>query len=186
MGELTRKNIAKVLLGITATYPTLTVKEGTVEAWYMNCHDIPAEVFGVAAKIALQEDKYSGLPPIGKIREIAINLMCGKLPTYGQAFERVMAEVRKSGAYKSKEALDKLEQEIPCIREIINQLGGFSALCQSNNIDVLRAHFQRLWEAMTKDIVRQSCLVGSQRAVHTALTGQTSLRKHNVIEGDTE
>lgn len=141
----------KVLAIIQTSYPNhyRNFDDGmlslSVQMWHKAFEDQPfAVVFGAVSKYILHK-KFP--PTIADIREEVVNMTNPAAMKSGEeAWEEVIAAVKKFGFYRQGEAMKTLGDTIQrAVRTI-----GYDNICKSENIGIERANFYKLYDALNK------------------------------------
>lgn len=143
---MTREEFKILVKGLKAVYaqPTFIPDQDAFNMWYALMGDLSYDVCAVAIKKYMLTNKFP--PTVAEIRELASNIVNGDPLTWGESWERALAAVRKYGSYNKAEALESLDTITrKCVESI-----GYMELCMSENIMVERAHFQKIFEVMSK------------------------------------
>lgn len=121
--------------------------EHVLNVWFDALKDLPSEAVQTAAKRFVLEDGERST--IAKIRRLAVEVIHGKLPGHGDAFEVVMKSVRRLGSYDSERAMATMP---PIVRTAVRQCGGFRVFCDSppDERNTLRAQFRMAFESIAK------------------------------------
>lgn len=143
---MTLAEVGKLLAFITAVYPNIDIKHGTVEAWHELLGDLDYRLAIAATKKALAESEIPALPAVGKIRSTALELQNGPGITAPEAWGLVLGIVRRHGYYGEAEALQALP---PDLSRIVSWMG-WAEICYSEKVDVVRAQFMRMYEVQEK------------------------------------
>lgn len=143
---MTREEFKILCKGMKAVYsqPTFLPDQDAFNMWYALMGDLPYEVCGMAIKKYMLTNKFP--PTVAELRELATNIVSGDPLTWGESWERALNAVRKYGSYNKMAALESLD---PLTRKCVDSIG-YMELCQSENIMVERAHFQRVFEVFQK------------------------------------
>ena len=140
---MTKKEFAQFGMILKAFYPKETIlpNDACMNAWYELLKDLDYNVACAGLRKWATTNKWS--PTIADIREMAVSVTQGEIPTWDVAWGNVMVAIRKFGYCRCEEAmasLDELTQE--CVRNI----GGFVNICMSENIEADRANFRMTYE----------------------------------------
>lgn len=139
---MTKAETAKLIAFITAVYPGIDIRDGTVEAWHALLGDLPWEVALAATKKVLAEQEIPCLPAVGKIRQAAAQISLPWLLAPAEAWALVNRAVQKYGYYRKQEALAALPEEVRQAVECI----GWESICHSEEPEIIRAQFLRAYE----------------------------------------
>ena len=115
-----------------------------MELWFRELQDIPFDVAEIALRKWVATNKWS--PSIADIREMTAGIVNGDPMSWGESWEKVMTAIRKFGSYNKGAALDSLD---PLTRKCVESMG-YMELCMSENIMADRAHYQRIFETLSK------------------------------------
>lgn len=102
--------------------------------------DIDDAMLKAAAKHHAASCKW--FPKVSELREAAFSLMETGQLTAGEAWEKVCNEIRRVGIYDAP----KLE---PQVKRAVDAMGGWRSLCESENNVADRAHFLKIFEAIS-------------------------------------
>lgn len=145
---MTEKEVAKLLAFITAVYPNIDIRQGTVEAWTELLGDLPYEVAIVGVKKVLAQQEYPTLPAVGKIRSACMDLTTPMLPSAMEAWAEVTRAIGLYGYYRQEEAMAYMS---PPVARVVRMLG-FRDICLSEEPEILRAQFRKAYETqVTRD-----------------------------------
>ena len=143
---MTRKEFATWAMALKTYYPRdqLLPNPPAMELWFKQLSDIPYKVAELALNKWVATQKWP--PTIADIREMAAGITHGESLTWGESWEQAMTAVRRFGSYNQRAALDSLD---PLTRKCVESIG-FMQLCISENIMVERAHYQKIFETLSK------------------------------------
>lgn len=143
---MTRDEFKVLVKGMKAIYsqPTFIPDQDAFNMWFALIGDLPYEVCNVSVQKYMLTNKFP--PTVADIRELASNVVNGDPLSWGEAWERALTAVRRYGSYNQAEALNSLD---PVTRKCVDSIG-YMTLCMSENIMVERAHFQKIFEVMSK------------------------------------
>lgn len=143
---MTKQEFANFAMALRTYYPKEQIlpNQQAMELWYRELKDIPFGVVEVALRKWVATNKWS--PSIADIREMTAGIVNGDPMTWGESWEKVMTAIRRFGSYNKSEALASLD---PLTRKCVENMG-FTELCMSENIMADRAHYQRIFETMSK------------------------------------
>jgi len=166
---LNKSEVAKLLAFVTALYPNIDVKRGTVEAWHEMVGDLPYNVVKNAMKKVLAEQHIPCLPAAGKIREAAAQITHPRVLSSAEAWGQVMAAVQKYGYYQAVEGMQALN---PVVRQTVKAFGGFTEICLTENIDATRAHFLKMYEQYAMRKIATAVMPDSVRQLTNRTAGR--------------
>lgn len=141
-----KKEFGVLAAAIRTYYPKEQIlpNQQALELWYRELQDIPFPVAEATLRQWVATSKWS--PTIADIREGAATVQHGSMKDWGEAWEEVLAAVRKYGLYNQGKALDSLE---PLTRTAAERTG-FRNICLSENIGMERANFRMIYESLTE------------------------------------
>lgn len=138
---------AMTLVGIAAAnFPALQDKDlgPTAELWYRMLADVPYELAERALLKVLATVKY--FPTIAEVREAVAELLEPDQLSPIEAWGLVLQAVRKYGWNRQEEALKSLPEPVARVVRML----GWQDICGSTEIDVVRAHFLKAYEAQMR------------------------------------
>lgn len=145
---MTVKEVARLLAFITAVYPNIDIRQGTVEAWTELLGDLPYDVALAGVKKVLSQQEYPALPAVGKIRFACLDLTTTMLPSAMEAWAEVTRAIGLYGYYRQEEAMAYMS---PMVVRVVRMLG-WRDICLSEEPEILRAQFRKAYEAhVTRD-----------------------------------
>jgi len=173
--------VAKLVGLAIANYPNMQDKEmrPTAKLWQMMLSDVSYEVGEKALAKVLTTARF--FPTIAEIREAIAEIEDEEFPNLsgGEAWARVMYILNDYGLCRYSEAEDfynaKSKLSIAELKTL-QAVGGFIALAESENIDVLRGQYMKIYENIAKR-EREDAMIPD---FIKALPGKGSLK---VIEG---
>jgi hypothetical protein len=143
---MTQAEVGKLLAFITAVYPNIDIRDGTVEAWHELLKDLDFKVALSATKKVVAESEIPALPAVGKICKAALDLQHGFSITAPEAWGMVLRAVHKHGFYGEAEAMKELPTDVA---QVVRWMG-WREICHSDAPDVVRAQFMRMYETQEK------------------------------------
>ena len=145
----------KLLLGLIVTaYPSsrIAADDRTVDLWFEMLADLPSDVAAAATKAMFATLKFP--PTIADIREAVARSVSdarGDI-TAGEAWDRVLRAVRRYGWNRPDEAKAALGERL---WGAIGMVGGWAHICESDEIEIISAQFERRYEAQHAQEQRQ-------------------------------
>ncbi|RQD78315.1 MAG: hypothetical protein D5R97_00550 [Candidatus Syntrophonatronum acetioxidans] len=133
---------ARLLAFITALYPGIDIKEGTVEAWHEMLKDLDYTAAVESVKKVMAEHDYPTLPPVGKVRGAVALLQKGCPLPASEAWGLVAEAIRGYGHTGERKALESL----PSLVARVAGMMGWREMCQSSGYDVIRGQFIKLYQ----------------------------------------
>ena len=144
---MTRQEFDIIRATIKGAYPNFNIinDKYSLQIWYKMLADLDYKMCETALMELFATHVYP--PQIAEIRQKCAEYMNPQIEDSGSAWEEVQQAVRKYGYYRAEEAMQSLS---PVIRKAINRIGGFAAICSSDNPSVNRAHFYKMYEAIAE------------------------------------
>lgn len=125
----------------------------TVDVWYSVLGDLPVEGLQAAVTRILSERTYPGLPPVGQLRQHAVEFIYGRIATPEEAFARMRQGLSKYGARITQEEREKLRNFVgQSIWNVVQGIGGWQRISDSSTRDraVLYSQFRDAWMRETE------------------------------------
>jgi len=119
----------------------------TVDVYYELLCDISGDVLMAACKRAIQEQRDNWLPSVGAIRSFASEIINGQLPQYADEWETVRKAIQRFGWPRPVEGMASLS---PLAQHAVKAIGGWMAICDSENPSIIGAQFRTAYEAAAK------------------------------------
>jgi len=143
---MTTEQVSILLTLAAANFPTLQDKDmgPTLILWREMLSDIPFEIARPAVLKVLTTSKF--FPTVAEIREAAASLTTGQAMSAIEAWGLAFAAIEQYGNYRELEAMKSLPAEVACFVKRF----GWQELCTSEEPDVIRGQFIRLWENYSK------------------------------------
>ena len=137
-----RATIKQVMIILAAAYPRFTATADTGRVYAELLRDIPDDLLIAATKQHATSSKW--FPSVAELRQAAFNIRAKSLgiPSPAEAWGEVMREMRRVGSWGSPEFSTLL------IADTVDGLGGWDALCRSENNVADRAHFLKIYGAL--------------------------------------
>lgn len=135
----TKATFAQIAQVFRAVYFKAAISDDTWLAYFMALADLPDEALiqAVSEHIAHNDE----FPTIAGLRRLAL---AGNHPTFGDAWGEVARQMQEVGRYRTPAFSH------PLITQAVNQVGGWQALCESDNLVADRAHFLRIYEELVR------------------------------------
>lgn len=151
---MTLEQATKLVMTAAAAFPYVQEKDlyPTARLWAELLSDIDYETALKALKIVLSRSKH--FPSVAEIREAAVELGTGDMPTPMEAWDQVTSAIRRYGYYEQERALESLHPIVRRAAEIV----GWRELCYSEEIDIIRAHFRDAYTALAERERRSAIL----------------------------
>lgn len=135
----TKATFAQIAQVLRAVYFKAAIGDDTWLAYFMALADIPDEALiqAISEHIAHNDE----FPTIAGLRRLAL---AGQYLSPGDAWGEVARQMQDIGRYRTPAFSH------PLITQAVNQVGGWQALCESDNLVADRAHFLRIYEELVR------------------------------------
>ena len=146
---MTKEEFGKIAAALKTYYTTdnFLPNKAAVELWYYQLKDLDYQLIQAAVNKWVAINKWQ--PSIAELREMAMNIKDGKIPSWSEAWEEVMTAIHKYGIYATPEALERMR---PLTRQAVARIGFNNiCICKSENIGIEMSHFRRIYEAMSRE-----------------------------------
>lgn len=142
---MNRKEFAAALAVLEAGVgQSLTAEQA--EVWFDVLKDLPPDALKTAVRRYLSQSEYPGLPPVGKLRKLAVEAVNGLPLTAAEAWERVRYAIRRWGFYGPAEAFRSFDD---LTRRAVQAIG-WETLCNSTGISIEAGQFRRIYESLAE------------------------------------
>ncbi|HEY5576235.1 MAG TPA: replicative helicase loader/inhibitor [Clostridiaceae bacterium] len=132
----------KLLTLISANYSRFEINEAKVVLWHELIGDLPFEIASAALKKVMMTSEYP--PNIAEIRKAAVNLTTKPedILDAGEAWREVRRAIGKCGSYGNPAELfsGATYKVVQCM--------GWRDICMSENIEVTRSNFMKMYGTM--------------------------------------
>jgi hypothetical protein len=136
---LTKQDLSKLFAFVTALYPNITVKQGTLSAWFEMIGDLPADVAKAAFMQVLSVQTIPCMPAVGSVREAALSLTGNKAPTALEAWGMVREAIKR----------DKPASTLPpAVQKAIKAFGGLDGIGYSEDLKYIQGQFLRAYDEL--------------------------------------
>jgi hypothetical protein len=174
---VTRHEVAELLSLIVAYWPEFPHQgELTVNAWHVLLKDVPHPL-AQQALLLLASTRTFPPKPAELLEAVAeLTLPPDARLTPAEAWQLVLREVQHVGYYGRPNLPPLVRQAVDCL--------GWHDICLSENVEVTRAHFMRVFEQLATRQRRQAVLPRPLREVLTEVLPQRQL--HELPSGHEE
>ena len=154
-----KQTIAEMMLILHTAYPHYRGKKDTARVYAELLADIPDDLLIAGAKAHASTGKF--FPSVAELREAAFDLQARAqgIPNAAEAWGEVMHQVRNVGSY------GRPEFSAPLIYSAVDALGGWKALCASDNNVADRAHFLKIYGSLQERSQRDTAMLPEVRGV---------------------
>lgn len=137
---MTSIEAAKIIATLIAAYPRVDISEETTKLYAKFLQDLDYHQVQAAVVKHIATSPY--FPTIAELRQAAVDVIPdSNIPLPGEAWAEVTKHMRDVG-YTGKPTFSH-----PLIEKTIQAMGGWIALCQSEDGMVDRAHFMKIYES---------------------------------------
>lgn len=135
--------------------------------------DLPAVALKVAIERAIAEAKFPGIPMPGVIRGYALDATSQPSIDAAEAWELTRRAIRRFGVYDKAGGLASLPDDVA---RFVNGLG-WNSLCDSENHEVTRSNFIRMWQERSTAAEKQRLIPAGVRAEMSRLRAPADPRR---------
>lgn len=156
---MTKTETTKLLALMVAAWPRFEVDDIRLSLWHEMFADVDFAVAQLALKKLMLESPHP--PSIADLRRqiLAVTSPAGDQMEPAEAWALVARAVREHGYYRPREALEFLPERIRATVEAI----GWQEICASEQPDVIRAQFMRMYEQIKRRSEEKALLPPSLR-----------------------
>ncbi|NDO45988.1 replicative helicase loader/inhibitor [Clostridium sp. MD294] len=147
---MTREEIVQVLAVLKANYSgalkdmTRQEAEGKINIWITMFADTDREIMNLAVQKIIATSKY--FPTVAEVREVIAEINTGCVLDGGAAWGEVITAIRNYGQYRELQALESMSD----MTKTVVQRMGWRDLCLSEDTEIDRAHFLKIYQAEEK------------------------------------
>lgn len=142
---MNQKETAKLLAVLAAAYTKFEVDETKMRVWHEMLGDMDYEVVSVAAKKCILEKTFA--PSIAEIRQEVVKIMNPNRLSGAEAWGEVEYTMKKYGATASVDGTSYKDVLSPLVLRTVRYMG-WRDMCMSDNINVVRGQFLKLYEQL--------------------------------------
>lgn len=162
---MNREQFFKILVVLMSNYPSWkidTSNEIVMEFWYESLKDIDYEVAQVGIQKLISTEEF--YPNIAKIRKACASVTNQPSTDSTEAWGLVQRAIRHYGYMNGNEALASLPSDVAMA---VKYMGGWTAICESENVEADRAHFYRCIDQIANRKEKESLLsLDLRQAIH--------------------
>lgn len=152
--NVTLSEVAKLLAVVAAAYPGFEVDEIRHNVWSEGLSDLDYQLANLAVRRYIALERFA--PTIADIRKQAVWIKGGDAFTGAEAWGEFIAGIRRFGWNRENEAIESFH---PRTRRVARLIGWYDA-CMSENVDVLRGQFLRMYEQLEDRDIREEAASG--------------------------
>lgn len=147
---MTREEVIQVLAILKANYSgalkdmTRQEAEGKINLWITMFADTNKEIMNLAIQKIIATSKY--FPTVAEVREVIAEINTGYILDGGAAWGEVITAIRNYGQYRELQALESMSD----MTKTVVQRMGWRDLCLSEDTEIDRAHFLKIYQAEEK------------------------------------
>lgn len=151
---MTQAEVAKLLTIMASAWPQFEPSEDKVLLWHEMLQDVDYQLAQVALKSLVARRTFP--PSIAEFRQevLAISTPAEDRMAAAEAWGMVVQAIRDYGYYREHEALESLPE---LVRQTV-QFIGWQELCLSQEPDVIRAHFMRMYQQVSERRQKEAVL----------------------------
>lgn len=153
-----RADIARMVAMLQAAFPNWKLNEYTLEVYYMDLRDIPADELHAAAQACRTQAGRAFAPSTGELRGAVMDLRRSvlNLPSAYDAWKEVLLQINDVGVYGVPSWTN------PLIEKAVKSLG-WRNLCMSDDQTADRARFLQAFAQLTERAEKEMMLVPEVR-----------------------
>ena len=143
---MNREQFAMIAAGLQTAFPwaNLFPTSEAMTIWFKKLRDIPYEV--MSAVVNRWIDTRSSPPSIADLRAEADIVVNGVPPSWADGWEQVQKAIGRYGYMQREAALATMDE---VTMETVQRIG-WQQICESENVDALRANFRMIHETMSR------------------------------------
>jgi len=163
---------------LNSAYPRFTLEPETIEVYYQILSDLPLDLVEAAILQLITEDS-PWCPSVGQIRSCAFDMLDREsgVPTAWDAW----AEVTRRFGTHGHSRLPEFSH--PLIKQAVDGVGGWRALCMSENAIADRARFVQAYETLAKRERAQSRMLPQVREMLELVSGKMKQQPEALTSG---
>lgn len=159
---------------LRAAYPDQRPSEAQIELYTRILSDLPPQTILAAVVQHVASSKW--FPRVAELREIATGLLPGgDIPTVTAAYGEVQSRIADTGSYGVP------EWSHPAIAKTVEAMG-WRSICFSEEPDVCRSNFIRLYEIYVKRLRDETTMLPEVRQVKRELAGRGTISLPDVVK----
>lgn len=134
-----KTTVVKAIAALSVYFPEREITKAVHEAYHLALSDLTDEQLERAVVEAARTLKW--FPKVAELREIAAGqaVQCAGVTTAAEAIEKIYEQIRVIGSYGNPTFTD------PLLTRVVVAMGGWRALCLSENPMADRAHMIKLY-----------------------------------------
>lgn len=142
-----KQQFMTIMAGLKSNYPNWKIDlqdKAILAFWYENLKDIEYDIAQIGLRKLLATEEF--YPNIAKIRKACASVTQAPSTDSTEGWGLVQKAIRRYGYMRADEAVESLPRDVGLA---VKRMGGFMALCESENIEADRAHFYRALEQIS-------------------------------------
>ena len=147
------------------SWAKLMENEQAMEIWYRKLSDIPVDVLAVVVDRWLETKNQP--PTIADLRAEAAKTVNGETPIWTDGWEQVRKAIGTYGYMQREAALASMDD---LTAETVQRLG-WQQICESENVDAIRANFRMTYESLARR-KEEGSVLSEQTRLNTAKVQQ--------------
>lgn len=173
----TFEQVAKVLGVLSLMTAKIELSEERIQAYHRILADIPHDILELAAMQVAVNNTF--FPAVADIRKAACDLIAQAegVPTAWEAWKEVVKSFSTHGFYRGAP-----EWSHPLVGQAVDAIGGYAALCHSENSIADRARFVQCYDSLlTRDKEQRQMLPEVREKIEELAAG---MRIHYLPKGE--
>lgn len=178
--------VTKSFAVMSLAWPNYKAMDGTIEVYASVLEDIPVDVLQAAAKQLIASGG-EFFPSASLWRTTALNMMSGRQSSISayEAWEEVKNQIVICGDYYRYTRGICLKTPVwssPLVEKAVASVG-YQRICETDNEDVVRAHFFKAYEGLTKRWEEDTKMLPESRQIEQKYLGNATSAIHALAEG---
>ena len=164
---MTKAEFAVIAATIRTAFAWSRIMENdqALEIWYRKLSDIPVDVLAVVVDRWLETKNQP--PTIADLRAEAARTVNGETPIWTDGWEQVRKAIGTYGYMQREAALASMDE----LTAATVQRLGWQQICESENVDAIRANFRMTYESLAKR-KEEGSVLSEQTRLNTAKVQQ--------------
>lgn len=143
--HLHRESFAQAMALVSAGVG-IEITKLQAEVYYELLGDLPMEVLRLACKRAVVEHRYHTLPPVGLLRELAVEIMEPRELEADEAWARLRGALARICYTMNVEEVREIKATVPALAREVAERIGWNQI-RDGKAEVVRGQFLRLYDA---------------------------------------
>ena len=167
----TKETVTQVMVILASAYPRFQVPKNTGRIYAELLADIPDNLLILAAKTHAANSTF--FPSVAELRKAAFGIQAKAqgIPSTAEAWDEVCRQIRYVGSWGTPRFSSHL------ISRAVEGLGGWRALCVSENPVADRAHFLKIYDRLLQDGQEDAALLPEVRELLAAMAEERTVAR---------